>query len=230
MPLKKVCSVKAFRDNIRMAIREGYPREQAVAMAFETLRRACGAPPRAREEQWPPEKIVKWKKEGMEVIEQVLDDMNEEELTLLCNGLEQLQKMDKEELKKMGLDETIGPVKILGRPETDVEVAEPEDKDVTEPEEEEEEFAVERLSHSELDEFRKKVATAIVLAFAEVLEDYDVEKIHSDDLQQLLNLVRDEARKIAMKLPMLARTELRRLKTLGTERFIQWFRRQLAEL
>lgn len=229
MPLKKVCSVKSFRDNIRMAIREGYPREQAVAMAFETLRKACGAPPRAREEQWPPEKIVKWKKESMEVIEQVLDDMNEEELTMLCNGLEQLQKMDKSELEKMGLDETIGPVKILGKPETDVEVVEPTEKEVAMPEEEEE-VGLEKLSREELELFRKKIASAIVLAFAEILEEYDIEKIQSEDLQQLINLIRDEARKIAMKLPMLARTELRRLRSLGTERFIQWFRRQLIEL
>jgi hypothetical protein len=41
MPLKKVCSIEALEANIATEIRAGRPREQAVAIAHDTLRRAC---------------------------------------------------------------------------------------------------------------------------------------------------------------------------------------------
>lgn len=41
MPLSSGCSVSAFRENIAKMIREGRPRDQAVAAAISTLRRSC---------------------------------------------------------------------------------------------------------------------------------------------------------------------------------------------
>jgi hypothetical protein len=41
MPLKKVCSVDAFRENIAAEIRAGRSPEQAAAIAHDTLRQAC---------------------------------------------------------------------------------------------------------------------------------------------------------------------------------------------
>ena len=41
MPLKKTCSIQAFEANIAAEIRAGKPREQAVAIAHDTLRNAC---------------------------------------------------------------------------------------------------------------------------------------------------------------------------------------------
>jgi len=61
MPLRKECSMEAFQENIRKMIREGYPREQAVAAAYETLRRACLSPrmaERAKRERWTPKEII----------------------------------------------------------------------------------------------------------------------------------------------------------------------------
>ncbi len=61
MPLKKRCSIKAMQDNIRELIRKGYDRSQAVAIAYDTLRRACLSPAmaeRAKKEKWTPKEIV----------------------------------------------------------------------------------------------------------------------------------------------------------------------------
>jgi len=80
MPLKKGCSMEAFQDNIRRMIREGYPRNQAVAAAYETLRRACLSPreaERAKRERWTPKEIV-----GEEL----------ENLRVMCEALEYLVK------------------------------------------------------------------------------------------------------------------------------------------
>ncbi len=41
MPLNKSCSVKALRDNISRLVTEGFPQDQAVAAAMETLRSSC---------------------------------------------------------------------------------------------------------------------------------------------------------------------------------------------
>lgn len=41
MPLNKGCSVKALRDNISKLVGEGFPQDQAVAAAMETLRSFC---------------------------------------------------------------------------------------------------------------------------------------------------------------------------------------------
>lgn len=41
MPLKKVCSVEAYRENIAAEIRAGRSPEQAAAIAHDTLRKAC---------------------------------------------------------------------------------------------------------------------------------------------------------------------------------------------
>jgi len=42
MPLIKKCSLKAFQDNIRREIERGTENKQAVAIAFSTLKKACG--------------------------------------------------------------------------------------------------------------------------------------------------------------------------------------------
>ena len=44
MPLKKSCSLDAFNKNIAMSIEDGKEQDQAVAIAFTTLRAACGVP------------------------------------------------------------------------------------------------------------------------------------------------------------------------------------------
>lgn len=44
MPLDHRCSVDAFKRNIETEVKAGKKRDQAVAIAFSTLRRACGAP------------------------------------------------------------------------------------------------------------------------------------------------------------------------------------------
>jgi uracil-DNA glycosylase len=41
MPLNKSCSLEALRENITAEIGSGTPRDQAVAVAYSTLRRAC---------------------------------------------------------------------------------------------------------------------------------------------------------------------------------------------
>ena len=41
MPLNSGCSLRAFRDNIAKMIREGRPRDQAVAAAISALRQGC---------------------------------------------------------------------------------------------------------------------------------------------------------------------------------------------
>jgi hypothetical protein len=41
MPLNKACSLEAYQENIATEIKAGRPREQAVAIAHETLRTAC---------------------------------------------------------------------------------------------------------------------------------------------------------------------------------------------
>lgn len=41
MPLVKKCSVDAYNANVEELIASGYPPKQAVAIAHETLRRAC---------------------------------------------------------------------------------------------------------------------------------------------------------------------------------------------
>lgn len=45
MPLKKSASDTALRYNIREIIRAGHPRDQAVAAAYDTKRRAQGGKP-----------------------------------------------------------------------------------------------------------------------------------------------------------------------------------------
>lgn len=44
MPLDNKCSQEAFDRNVKISVDEGRPRDQAVAIAFSTLRRACGVP------------------------------------------------------------------------------------------------------------------------------------------------------------------------------------------
>lgn len=41
MPLNKGCSISALRENISKLVGEGYPQDQAVAAAMETLRSSC---------------------------------------------------------------------------------------------------------------------------------------------------------------------------------------------
>ena len=41
MPLNKSCSVSALRDNISKLVSEGFPQDQALAAALETLRKSC---------------------------------------------------------------------------------------------------------------------------------------------------------------------------------------------
>ena len=40
--LKKICSVKSFKANVARNIREGYAPDQAVAISYAVLRKACG--------------------------------------------------------------------------------------------------------------------------------------------------------------------------------------------
>lgn len=44
MPLDKECSQEAFDRNVELSVDEGKPRDQAIAIAFSTLRGACGVP------------------------------------------------------------------------------------------------------------------------------------------------------------------------------------------
>lgn len=41
MPLVKKCSVDAYEENVKELIASGYAPKQAVAIAHETLRKAC---------------------------------------------------------------------------------------------------------------------------------------------------------------------------------------------
>lgn len=41
MPLSKSCTPKALRSNIAKMVSEGYPRNQAVAIAASTQRKHC---------------------------------------------------------------------------------------------------------------------------------------------------------------------------------------------
>jgi hypothetical protein len=43
MPLNAGCSITAFRRNISQLVGEGYPQNQAVAIALSTLRKSCQA-------------------------------------------------------------------------------------------------------------------------------------------------------------------------------------------
>ncbi len=61
MPPRKECSLEAFQENVRRYIHEGYPREQAIAIAYDVLRRSClpkHLQERAKRENWTPRKIV----------------------------------------------------------------------------------------------------------------------------------------------------------------------------
>lgn len=42
MPLNKSCSQKAFDANVSQLVDEGYEQDQALAIAFSTLKKACG--------------------------------------------------------------------------------------------------------------------------------------------------------------------------------------------
>jgi tripartite-type tricarboxylate transporter receptor subunit TctC len=61
MPLEKRCSVAAFNKNVKKEIKAGTPKDQAIAIAYDTLRRACLSPEtaeRAKRERWTPKEIA----------------------------------------------------------------------------------------------------------------------------------------------------------------------------
>jgi len=74
MPLKKECSMDAFRANVKRLLKE-YPRsDQALAIAYSTLKKACGIDPGNEKRMTPSEIIAAGKRrrkrahEDMEVI------------------------------------------------------------------------------------------------------------------------------------------------------------------
>ena len=56
MPINKGCSISAFRENVSMLIREGRERDQALAIAISTLKKACGV---TSEKRMTPQGIVR---------------------------------------------------------------------------------------------------------------------------------------------------------------------------
>jgi hypothetical protein len=228
MPLYKSCSVKAFRDNIRMLIgEEGYDREQAVAIAFETLRKACGAPKRARTERWKPERIVRWKRGesvediGCSVLREVLDSLEEDEVNLLVKGLNRLYQ-DKELMQKYDLIEEEQDMK-----EKDIkeELSEIKPKGA----EDSEAFSEEAvLDYREISaRLERYFSESIVEALAEYFRDLDFDRITESDLREVMRAVSDVLYRLSRRFPILARRELRMLKARGPEGFIRWFRAQL---
>jgi len=55
MPLVRRCSQGAFDKNIRISIDDGKPQDQALAIAFSTLRSVCGVPKDASAKMKVPE-------------------------------------------------------------------------------------------------------------------------------------------------------------------------------
>ena len=62
MPLDKSCSQKAFRNNVRISHDEGKPMDQAIAIAYSVLKKACGVT--SKERMKPSEIIGASKKES----------------------------------------------------------------------------------------------------------------------------------------------------------------------
>jgi len=77
MPLIKKCSVSAFKSNIAAEVDSGRDQKQAVAIAFSTLKRACGV---ETEDRLSPEEIVsRGKKSESSIIrlDALLSDLTE---------------------------------------------------------------------------------------------------------------------------------------------------------
>lgn len=225
MPLKKTCSVSAFKDNISFLYREGYEQDQAVAIAFETLRKACGAPPRAKEQQWTPEEIVAYKKRksegisdcgcgGQNVIKEVIDDMNEQELQMLLRGLSKVKEDLPMILRRYGVTEELGVETEVGpKGIGDVDVEEEGELDASDIEK----------------DLTSKVSEGVVEALAEYFRDLDFEKIKDVDLRNILKQLSSVLYKLSRRFPILARREIRMLKTRGPEGFLRWFRSQMLK-
>jgi hypothetical protein len=59
MPLKVGCNMKSFSSNVATEIKAGKPKEQALAIAYSTLAKACGRDPRkTSKEKWTPKEII----------------------------------------------------------------------------------------------------------------------------------------------------------------------------
>jgi len=228
MPLSKSCSVKAFRDNIRMLIgEEGYDREQAVAIAFETLRKACGAPTRARTERWKPERIVRWKRGesvediGCNILREVIDSLEEDEVNLLVRGLNRLYQ-DKELMEKFDLieEEQYMEKRDMKEELSEIKPKGAEDSDV---------FGEEAsLDYRDISaKLESYFSESIVEALAEYFRDLEFERITEADLREIMRAVSDVLYRLSRRFPILARRELRMLKARGPEGFIRWFRSQL---
>ncbi len=48
MPLKKSCTGKAFKANVKAEIKAGKPQKQAVAIAYDVKRKAQGKSPKKK--------------------------------------------------------------------------------------------------------------------------------------------------------------------------------------
>ena len=59
MPLPMVCSTKAMQKTVRVLIREGYPAKQAVAIAYDRLKKSCHI---KTDKRLTPKEIVAMKK------------------------------------------------------------------------------------------------------------------------------------------------------------------------
>lgn len=104
MPLDKGCSQEAFDRNVKISMDEGKPREQAVAIAFSTLRAACGVPKDAPEKMKVKD-ILGYgakKKEAGVLFSKLFDNLEHNEL-----GAAMTLSQEEFEALLNGLDESI---------------------------------------------------------------------------------------------------------------------------
>lgn len=97
MPLIKSCSVKAFSKNVSTEIRAGREQAQSVAIAFSTLRRACGVKDTGK--RLSPKEIVArggGKKEAVEDGFAAMVGMTEQEATDFLRRQELVQELRQE--------------------------------------------------------------------------------------------------------------------------------------
>ncbi len=214
MPLDTRCSLDAFRENVRELMRK-YDRDQALAIAYETLRRACLSPEeaeRAKREQWTPKEIVgedvdikvedlpKW------VIAMALDSLSEEDRQLLAEGLKKRKSKIEEEVKSAEAAE------IAPRGIEDAEI----------------ETEQETLTQKEVEEkLLKYLVEAITAALAEYFSDLDFDRLTTRDISNITKALSNVLYKLSRRYPILGRKELTRLKARGPEGFIRFFRAQL---
>lgn len=65
MPLDKSCSTSAMSDNVSRLSKEGKPQDQAVAIAYSVLKKACGV--KSGEKMTPSEIVARGKGESVRV-------------------------------------------------------------------------------------------------------------------------------------------------------------------